>query len=257
MPPRDPVSSPNVLPRLPARKNRLIEAAIYRLMVRPSLRRTFHRIAIAAPHGEDWHRLPTLFYANHVSWWDGWIAFFLFDERWRMEAYLMMEEPQLRRYRFFQRCGCFSVDRHDAREGMRSVGYAAKLVRDRPGRGLWIFPQGEINPNDRRPLRTYTGAAHIARRAGRVRCVPVALRFEFFGEQRPEALIRVGPAHVVEQGDTRALHAEMDRRLVEQVDQLHADVISGAMTAYTTALPGRTSINVWWDRVRGIKGTGV
>jgi len=256
MPPRDAASSLTALPRLPARKNRLIEAAIYRAMVRPSLRRTFHRIAIAAPHGEDWSGLPTLFYANHPSWWDGWIAFFLFDERWRMEGYLMMEEPQLRRYRFFQRCGCFSVDRHDAREAMRSVGYAATLLRDRPGRALWIFPEGEIGPNGR-PLRTYTGAAHIARRAGRVRCVPVALRFEFLGEQRPEALIRIGPAHIVEQGDTKALHADMDRRLVEQLDHLHADVISGATTAYTTALRGRTSIDAWWDRVRGLKRTGV
>ena len=248
-----PAALAGVQPRLPARKNWLIEAGIYRLMVRPALRRAFHRVAIAAPDGEDWSHLPTIFYSNHVSWWDGWIAFFLFDERWRMEGYLMMEEPQLRRYRFFQRCGCFSVDRQDAREGMRSVSYAASLLRDRPGRALWIFPEGEIGPNDRRPLRTYAGAAHIARRAGRVRCVPVALRFEFLGEQRPEGFIRIGPAHIVDGGDTKALHTDMDRRLVEQVDRLHADVIAGMTGTYATTLRGRTSVNVWWDRVRGVK----
>ena len=238
-------------PHFPARKNRLVEAAIYHTLVRPSLRRAFHRVAISAPHGEDWSDLPTIFYANHPSWWDGYIAFFLCDERWRIAGYLMMEEPQLRRYRFFQRCGCFSVDRHNAREGMRSVAYAAQLLRGRPGRGLWIYPQGEIRPNDRRPLQTYAGAAHVTRRAAPVRCVPVALRFEFFGEQRPEALVRLGPPHIVEGGDAKMIHAEMDRRLLHEVDGLRDDALSGATRGYETALAGRPSINVLWDRVRG------
>jgi 1-acyl-sn-glycerol-3-phosphate acyltransferase len=206
---------------------------------------------VAAPHGEDWHGLPTLYYSNHVSWWDGYLAFFLFHERWHTEGYLMMEEPQLRRYRFFQRCGCFSVDRQDAREAMRSVCYAASLLHGRPGRGLWIFPQGEIQPNDLRPLTTYSGAAHVARRAGSVRCVPVALRFEFFGEQRPEALIRLGPPHIVEEPDTTLLHADMDRRLLDEVEGLRADVLSGATARYRTALAGHASVNALWDRVRG------
>ena len=240
-----------VLPRLPARKTPAIEAAIYRAMVRPAIRRSFNRVAISAPHGEDWGGLPTIFYCNHVSWWDGWMAFFLFDERWHSEGYLMMEEPQLRRYRFFQQCGCFSVDRHDPREGMRSVIYAADLLRGHPERSLWIFPQGVIEPNDRRPLRTFAGAAHVARRAGRVRCVPVALRFEFLGEQRPEALIRLGESHIVDGQDAKTLHAEMDRRLLREVEGLRQDVIAGATTGYRTALAGRASINVLWDRVRG------
>ena len=244
-------SATAISPRLPARKNRLLEAAIYRILARPAIRRAFHRIAIAAPHGEDWSGLPTIFYANHVSWWDGYMAFFLCDERWRVDGYLMMEEPQLRRYRFFQRCGCFSVDRRDAREGMRSVDYAARLLREKPGRVLWLFPQGDIQPNDRRPLVTYAGAAHIARRAAPVRCVPVAFRFEFFGEQRPEALIRLGPPHVVEAADAKSLHVEMDRRLLAEVDALRDDLLSGATTTYQTALAGRASINVWWDRIRG------
>lgn len=178
------------------------------------------------------------------------MAFVLSDERWRIESYLMMEEAQLRRYRFFQRCGCFSVDRHDPREAMRSVGYAAQLLRDDPRRTLWIFPQGEIQPNDRRPLATYAGAAYVARRAGRVRCVPVALRFEFLGEQRPEALIRLGPPHIVEGGNVKALHAEMDRRLLAEVDGLRDDVLNQTTTGYTTVLTGRSSVNVLWDRVR-------
>lgn len=252
----EPGAGPRALaprPRFPARKTPVVEAAIFHALVRPAIRRSFYRVALSAPHGEAWRGLPTLFYSNHVSWWDGYLAFLLAHARWRGEGYLMMEEPQLRRYRFFQWCGCFSVDRHDPREAMRSVAYAAYLLRGSE-RLVWIFPQGEFRPNDRRPLDTYPGAAHVARRAGLVRCVPVALRYEFLSEQRPEALIRIGAPHIVEGGDVRALHAEMDRRLLAEVDSLRDDVISGAVARYETILAGRASVNVLWDRVRGIRG---
>lgn len=220
------------------------------MLVRPALRRTFHRIAIGGDEPGP-APLSTLIYANHPSWWDGYIAFYLSDERWRCEAYLMMEEPQLARYGFFRYCGVFGVDRHDPREGMRSVAYAANLLHRRPKRFLWIFPQGEITPNDRRPLDTYRGAAHVAKRAAPVRCIPMALRFEFVTEQRPEVLIRFGPAHTVEPGvDVKALHANMDMRLTAEVDHLRDDLIQGRVRDYPTVLHGRNSVNVRWDKFR-------
>lgn len=244
-------------PRLTARKTPLIEAFIYRALVRPAIRSAFQRVGLwsyePALRPEGTRDLPILIYANHPSWWDGYMAFLLADEHWRCAGYLMMEEAQLARYGFFRYCGVFSVDRHDPREAMRSVAYAGTLLKSHPGRVLWIFPQGEITPNDRRPLGTYSGAAHIARRAAPVRCIPMALRFEFLGEQRPEALIRLGASHVVA-GDTnvKALHHEMDQRLLAEVEQLREDTINGATTGYHTILQGRASVNVVWDRVRAV-----
>ena len=71
----------------------------------------------------------------------------------------MMEESQLRRYFFFSWIGCFSVDRHHPRAAMQSIQYAAHLLKEHPGRMVWLFPQGEIAPNDRRPLVFFRGAA--------------------------------------------------------------------------------------------------
>jgi 1-acyl-sn-glycerol-3-phosphate acyltransferase len=171
----------------------------------------------------------------------------------------MMEEAQLERYSFFQYCGVFGVDRANPRVGMRAVAYAAELLQKRSQRVVWIFPQGEITPNDHRPLSTYAGAAHIAKRVvaahGSVRCIPMAIRLEFMGEQRPEALLRLGPAHVVMgQVDAAKLHDDMDQRLEHEMDALHADVISGATTEYQTIFRGRPSVNVVWDQVRSLLG---
>ena len=239
-------------PRITARKTPAIERLIYRVLVRPAFRRTFQRVAL---HAADVARpspdLPTIVYSNHPSWWDGYIAFLFSDELWHCESYLMMEQPQLARYSFFRYCGVFSVDRHDPREGMRSVAYAATLIRAGAGRVLWIFPQGEITPVDRRPFETFAGVAHIAKRAAPLRCIPMALRFEFLQEQRPEALIRLGPALTIDAvNDTKALHNELDARLLHEIDQLRVDTISGTTTQYRTVLQGRASVNVAWDRVR-------
>lgn len=238
-------------PRLTARKTPLLEALIYRVLVRPAIRSAFQRVALWSSEPTLPRDLPILIYANHPSWWDGYMAFVLADEHWRCAGYLMMEEAQLVRYGFFRYCGVFSVDRHDPREGMRSIAYAATLLKNHPGRVLWIFPQGAITPNDRRPLTTYSGAAHIAKRAAPVRCIPMALRFEFFGEQRPEALIRLGASHIVaDAADAKALHQELEQRLRVEVDQLREDTINGATASYRTILQGRASVNVVWDRVR-------
>jgi 1-acyl-sn-glycerol-3-phosphate acyltransferase len=244
--------------RLPARKTPLLEALIYRALVRPALSRTFHRVALNPGAPRPRPDSPTLIYSNHPSWWDGYMAFVLTDEVWRCESYLMMEEPQLERYGFFRFCGAFSVDRHDPREGLRSVAYAADLLRQ-PQRVVWIFPQGTITPAAQRPLQTFAGAALIAKRVaqsgGALRCIPMALRFEFGGEQRPEALIRLGEPHTVAGSVvTRILHAEMDARLTATMDQLDGDIVGGAIAAYPTLLHGTPSVNVRWDRARALVG---
>lgn len=243
--------------RLPARKTPFLEALIYRALVRPALRSTFHRIALNRVAPRPRPDLPTIIYANHPSWWDGYMAFVLSDEIWHCESYIMMEEPQLARYGFFRWCGAFGVDRYDPRAGMRSVSYAADLLKQRRQRVVWIFPQGEITPNDRRPLTTFAGAAHIAKRVAQsgtaVRCLPMALRFEFGAEQQPEALIRIGPAHIVSgKVDIKVLHRDMDQRLQTEMDVLHADTINGSTVQYQTILRGRESVNVVWDKVRGL-----
>jgi 1-acyl-sn-glycerol-3-phosphate acyltransferase len=242
------------LPAIPARRNRAGEALIYWALVRWGVWSHFDRVwlklAGPLPHPADG---PLIAYPNHPSWWDGYMCFLLnrllLCERF--EGYLMMEEPELRRYRFFTWAGCFSVDRHDARSAARSVAYISRLLGERRDRSLYIFPQGEITPNDRRPIVAYPGVAHIARRAGSATLWPIALRYEFRGEQRPEAFIRAGPAHRPPAGaDTRALTAEVAARLTAAVDALRDEVAAGQLGDYEVLLHGRAGVNRLFDRLR-------
>lgn len=244
-------------PRIPARKTPLGELAVW-LLARGALRRMFARVRVAGGEAiRDAAGLPLLGVANHPSWWDGYFALAL--ARWYgRPRYLMMDEAQLRRYRFFAWAGCFSVDRHDPHEAARSVAYAAHLLATERAPLVWLFPQAEITPADARPIAVHPGAAHILRRAARggaaVGILPVAWEPVFRGEQHPEALIRVLPAISVTKRDGHdlaAITALLRDALTAAADRLHYDVQTGNVGDYQTILRGREGVNDVFDRLRG------
>ncbi len=170
---------------------------------------------------------PLVLYANHASWWDGLVTFQA-GHYAGLDQFFMMEEKQLREYPLFRRLGCFSVVRDDARLALRSIQYAADLLND-TNRALWIFPQGELAANDLRPLKLFSGAARIINRCGRdvVRAAPVAMRFEFLDDFRPEAFLKVGTPDIIEaskHSNAKQLTARFEHRLTAELDALRDDV---------------------------------
>lgn len=241
------------VPTIPAAKNLLGNELIYRFLIRWPLWKSFHcvwaQVIGRLPHRNDG---PLLCYMNHPSWWDGYISAIIHRHllRWGTSNYVMMEEEQLRAYRFFTWAGAFSVHRQNAREALRSITYISRVLQQQPGRALYMFPQGEITPNDRRPLIIYPGLAHIAKRLGRAVLAPVALRYELCGEERPELFIRFGPLHHVQAPvDVHALTQEIQARLTTSVDALRESSVAGERDTFCVLLKGRSSTNTLFDRV--------
>ena len=243
------------LPAIPAAKNWLGDQALYWLFARWSLWRSFHRVWLQS-HGPlpDPRGGPLVLYLNHSSWWDGYLMYVIHRVvlRGRFDAHLLMEERQLRAYRFFTWSGAFSINRHDPEDSRRAQAYAAGLLRGgRRPRAIFIFPQGRIVPQDRRPLVTYPGIARIVAQAGPVTLCPVALRYEFLGEQWPHAFIRIGPAHrPVDPADVEGTLAEVTLRLTAACDALRDDVVGGRLEAYRPLLRGRAGIDQRFDTMR-------
>lgn len=168
--------------------------------------------------------LPLVLYVNHSSWWDGLVAFEI-GRATRLDQFVMMEEKQLKRLFLFRRLGAFSVVRENPREAVRSVNYAVEILMEKPNRALWIFPQGEILPNDTRPLRFYQGLARIVEKTGECLAVPVAMRYEFLGEFKPVAFAKIGSAerfaHVA---DAKQITERLSMQLTESLEDLKADI---------------------------------
>jgi chlorobactene lauroyltransferase len=212
--------------------------------------RVFFRMSKRPAQGA--HALPIIVCANHSSWWDGYIAA-LVERQTGIDTYLMMEEAQLKRYFFFSWAGCFSVDRSDGRSAMQSLKYAARLLKEQTGRMVWLFPQGEIAPNDRRPLVFYSGAAHLARMATPTLLYPLASRIEYLAEQRPDLFISLGEPIRIDGEDTRVpgflkiCTARLEELVTKELDRLRDDVIDSDYSSFTRLMDGRPSTNRIFD----------
>jgi chlorobactene lauroyltransferase len=229
-------------------------------LIHSSLHSHFDRIffRMQAPLTEEQRRLPIIVCANHSSWWDGYIAA-LIEHHLNIDTYLMMEESQLRRYFFFAWAGCFSVDRQNARSAMQSLHYAADLLHEQPkktqraGRIVWIFPQGEISPNDHRPLIFFSGAAHLAKLSSPCLVYPLASRIEYLAEQRPDLYISMGDPLCIDSETVKQPHflknytKEFEVRVTEELDSLRTDILASEYSSFNQVGRGRLSINRIFD----------
>lgn len=235
------------------RKSKLFEA-IFKRYNRFLLRKHFSKIHLAGLDNlKSVNRSePMIFYGNHCSWWDGLIEYFLATEVLHVDCHLMMEEKQMRRYRFFRKIGAFSVNRDSPREAVTSMRYAASLF-DRPNKLLWIYPQGRILPADFRPLGFYNGISRIVQMAGReVQCVPFVRRYEFMMQQRPEVFVVLGPPQRISGvQDPKELTSQFENRLTVMLDDLRCRIAKQQLEGFVSVLVGRRSTNETLDAVRG------
>lgn len=255
-------------PVITARKNALLNRLIYLSLIKLPIRTSFHGIYLreaAAPPAPD--SPPVILFGNHSTWWDAHLVMALNEERWHTDGYVMVEDAQLEHYRFFRRCGAFSVNPRDSRSALESLNYAVGLLTAAPRRSLLIFPQGRILANDARPLKFFKGTGHIVRRVvdqmGACALYPIALRYEFIGEQKPDGFISVGAPLIVRKGapdwspdasglpDVRAVTARLEQALTDELDRLRDDVVAYRFSSFAPLIKGRRSINRLWDAVRG------
>jgi len=207
------------------RKNAFVEALFGRYIAH-RLRHAFHGVHVRG--GEHLAALPTdrpvLALANHANWWD----LFALQRLTRLAPhkvhYGLMEERNLRPHRFLlQGLGLFSVDLGTPLGAALGLRRALRLLSaSEPRPVLWLFPQGRIE-GPVPPAAVRPGAAWLARQAPDALVLPVALRYEFFREERPAVLIEVAPPVPASEAATdaallsllRAPALALDRRIID------------------------------------------
>jgi 1-acyl-sn-glycerol-3-phosphate acyltransferase len=183
---------------------------------------------------------PLVVYANHGSFWDGFVAHQL-CRAGGWDGYCMMEQRMLARYRFLAALGAFSIRRLDARSTLETFRYARRLLAV-PRRAVFMFPEGELRPGPALPLRLERGVEVLARLAG-ARCVPLAIRYVFLEDERPDVLLAIGEAHPA------APLREMRTRLEALLESV---LEARDTTGFRRLVRGRRSVAARWDAVRGI-----
>jgi len=102
-------------------------------------------------------REPLVIAMNHVSWWDPFVVV-LVDAALGAESYCLMDAENLERLPFFGWLGAVPLRRLEPRLALADLKQHAALL-DRPGRVVWIFPQGEQRPAHLRPLGLQRGVS--------------------------------------------------------------------------------------------------
>jgi 1-acyl-sn-glycerol-3-phosphate acyltransferase len=179
-------------------------------------------------------RGPVILAANHVGWWDSFLVIAL-DEALGTEGYALMDAESVRRLPFFARLGALPLDRSGgarSRAGLRAG--AGRL--DRPGRALWVFPQGRHRPAHLRPLGFEPGIRLLARWVPDAAVVPISIQYAWGDQPGPAAYARLGAPVAASGLDLNALEAE----IVEGLARIDGAVDRGE-AGFIPLVAGRTA----------------
>ncbi|MBS2021940.1 MAG: lysophospholipid acyltransferase family protein [Deltaproteobacteria bacterium] len=198
--------------------------ALLRLVLRRRVRRSLSALRVL---GLDETRAlarrgPLLLCANHVCFWDAGVIEQL-TQLLEVDARVLMLASELRKAPFLRWLGCFGVEAGDPRDGARAILHAARLL-DRPGRALWLFPQGAQRPQWQRPLAFQRGAEVVASRVEHeaFAVVPVSLHYELGEAEAPEVWVRLGPP-----ATSTPRVADLERSVQQGLDELTQRISAG------------------------------
>src|ERR1700677_1081274 len=229
--------------RIAPNKNDIIDS-LWFFYFRSLARRSFHTIA-----GRGLERLrqlpadrPVILFCNHTNWWDGLILYMLTRQMPHKAVYCMMEEKQLKHYRFFTWLGAFSVDLSSPLRSAASLRYAQRLLQ-KNDTAIWIFPQGRIcRPNE--PVEIKPGTDYLAKASPNAVLVPVAMRYDFFREDRPNVLVEVGqPFPAIDNKEGR-----IEKECNKAFNRATKAAQDQDLTGFATLFPPRLTINKRWQR---------
>ncbi len=227
---------------------------------RRQFRRHFHSLRVQMPPeltGMDLS-VPVIFYGNHAYWWDGFWSQLCAEIFFHQNLFIMIEQKQLEKHRFFTRLGAFSIDRDHPRSAIRTLDYAAACLTAPSDRqqALWIFPQGRIEHVDKRPILFFRGTAGIAERVlksgGMLYLVSVVSRIEYLEDQKPEMLLSFGSPRLLtgqDRGQLDRLTGFMQAETASRLDALRQLVIERRLEGFETVLRGSASINIRLERI--------
>ena len=195
---------------------------------------------------------PTIFIANHHTWWDGFFAFALNELHLHQNLHLMMGAEQFEKFRFFRRLGVFSVDQSSPTDVAAAFRYSVRVLTRKTSPSLWIFPAGEMLPAGS-SVHYRDGFARIARAAGDVQVVPVAFWTGFGEAQYPDVAMLFGQAFESAGRSAQEIFEQGTAELERLVRELYRRAVHNDLDDFKTLLQGRVSVSQHYARAKGFE----
>lgn len=224
---------------LKATKSKWFER-LFTIYNRNLLKRRFHSLNVIGLEklAERNREVPTIIYANHSSWWDGLVAFQIIQEI-NSDFYVMMEETQLKNLQLFRKLGAFSVVREKPRSAVESINYSVSLLNEKRDIVLCIFPQGEIQPNDIRPIIFFNGISRIVEKTGDCQVANLVMKYEFLGDYKPDIFVKIDFLEKFNSNEkikTKELTQKFSNLMTQNLDSLNELIINNDFDEFVNLL---------------------
>ncbi len=187
---------------------------------------------------------PLILAGNHVAWWDA-LLLLLIDEALGGTGWALMDSRNLRGLPFLGWVGALPLDRSTHQRSHDCLTAAAAIL-DRPGRALWIFPQGHQRPAHLRPLNLKHGVQtlHDVRP---VDVVVVSVNYVFLEKNRPAALVRFSAPLTADRLAGPDMLPPIEEEMIEGLAVIDAAAVAAtdggrARTHPRDPLPGFTAL---------------
>lgn len=225
--------------------------------VRRGMRRRFHSILVwnggvleSAQAGS-----PVIVYSNHSSWWDAFVDHMI-ERVYDLNHYSLVDDRTLQTQGWLKKIGAMPIDLTSPRGAVAGLRAAREFLLEAPVNGrhpvLMMFPQGRVEPAWKRPFGFEGGLAWLKKNVPQAAMIPLARRFEFLREEKPQIFLRFGPpqrsapADLVEAG----LTAWCEERLAETMSLMERDIEASDFSNARVILQGGWSLNKKWEWVK-------
>lgn len=183
--------------------------SLFRPYLRWLSKRRFHTLSLLGERPNIPATVPILLLPNHATWWDGFFPYLLNDAVFKRQYFIMMLEHRLKEFWFFRFLGAFSINQQSPKSIIESLSYTSSLLTSEQGQPrtplVVMFPQGELRPFEIRPLGYNRGVERVLKNIqGEYAIVPLAMRCEFLGEEKPYLFLECGTPHIIPPFDKRA-----------------------------------------------------
>ena len=135
--------------------------------------------------------LPLIITPNHLSWWDGFFIDYLTRRFIDRTGFIMMLEKQLSRYWFFQKIGAYSIDPSNPKSIIETASYTREVAAD-PKNLVVLYPQGDIEAYEVRPLTLKKGLQLFLKKLPDVQVLLLGFKIQYYNQKRPSILLRFG-----------------------------------------------------------------
>jgi 1-acyl-sn-glycerol-3-phosphate acyltransferase len=164
-------------------KNKLINWFFHYYILR-IVKGNFHEVKFNEVEVEKGKSVLLL--ANHFSWWDGFLMYYINHKVLKKRFHVMVIEETVQKVSFFKYVGAFSVSKN-SRDMLASLDYAAELLNN-PENMVLIFPQGKLYSNFADEVNFEKGLSRIMEAAaGKFQTIAAATFIENLQYKKPTA----------------------------------------------------------------------